>query len=360
MAASPFAVVPAASSTRQIWRFGLLCVAFAALWFIGSAYGLGVSSPLDMVLCHQLAAASAWGLRALGWAASVDAVRPDLLVLNGQPSVRVGPQCDGLVLYALLAGFVLAYPGPPRRRLWFVPMGIVALWLLNIVRIIALSLNFQYSPETFDFDHHYAFNAVAYAALGGFWLLWTRQTSAAAPATGWPMAAKQAATPAASRPWLTPRVVAGVALLLLLTLVTIYQTQVTAALSASWAAALTHGPAWLHRLPGATASNVPNTVSHLALPVGATYLAIILGIALLAMRLLLPDHDWRTVWRCYVGLGLAYVLFIGAGRVSNSVTIYRLGRMVLDFMTSLLPVAGLLVLLWRPLPAKTALAVPAD
>lgn len=328
---------------------------------MGSAWGLSSNSALDTVLCHQLAAASAWGLQALGWAAGVDAVRPELLVINGYPSVYVGAQCDGLVLYALLAGFVLAYPGPPRRRLWFIPMGIAALWLLNVIRIIALALNFQYSPETFDFDHHYAFNTVAYAALGGLWLLWTRQANLGSSPNAWPLAATQQAISRPSLPWLTVRVVAGIALLLFLALVNIYQPQVVAAMSASWAAALANGPAWLHRLPGATADNVPSTVSHLALPVGVAYLVLLVGSALLALRLLLPSRSWRMVWRCYVGLGLVYAVFIVAGRFSNSDSIYRLGRMILNFTTSLLPVAGLLVLLWRPAPiAETAPVVPAE
>ncbi|RZK47745.1 MAG: exosortase/archaeosortase family protein, partial [Hymenobacter sp.] len=172
--ATPIFSSTEAPGTRQLWRFGLVSCGFVLLWVIGSAYGLGVDSPFDALLCRQLAAGSVWGLRAIGWQASVAATIPNLLLLNDRPTVVVGAPCDGLVLYALLAGFVLAYPGPSQRRLWFIPLGIAALWLLNVLRIMALALNHRYSPETFDFDHHYAFSAVAYAALGGLWLLWTR------------------------------------------------------------------------------------------------------------------------------------------------------------------------------------------
>jgi len=362
MATLPFAVLPTSSSARQTWRFGLLCGAFILLWFVGSAYGLGGDSAFDAALCHQLAAASAWGLRAAGWAATTDAIRPSLLILNGQPSVIVGAPCDGLVLYALLAGFVLAYPGPARRRLWFIPLGIVALWLLNIIRIVALALNHQYSPETFEFDHHYAFNAVAYAALGGLWLLWTRQAAfatAPAPVADWQATTSADATPA-RQSWLTPRTLAGVALLLALALISIYQNQVTAALSAGWATALATGPAWLRGLPGATAGNgdVPDNVSHLALPVGAAYLGLFVGLALLALRLLLPVRSWRLAWRCYAGLALACVLLLGVGRLGGLPDVNLLGRALLNVMVSLLPIVGLLVLLWRPLPAVAAPSEP--
>ena len=76
------------------------------LWAIGAAHGLGTASAFDNLLCRQLAAGSAWGLRA-GGAAAVAPATPNLL-LNGRPSVIVGAPCDGLVLYVLLVGFVLA------------------------------------------------------------------------------------------------------------------------------------------------------------------------------------------------------------------------------------------------------------
>ena len=351
MAASSFAARVAAPTpaSRQLWRFGLVSAGLMLLWAIGVAYGLGGASPLDAVLCRQLATSGAGGLRALGWQASVAPDNLNLLLLNGQPTVIVGAACDGLVLYALLAGFVLAYPGPASRRLWFIPLGIAGLWALNVGRIMALALNHRYSPETFDFDHHYAFNAVAYAALGGLWLLWTRQSATAAPvaaAVAVPTAAAQ--RPAALRPWLTPRVGVGMLLLLALALVGTYQNVVVAALNTAWAAALAGGPAWLYRLPGATVAQVPDGVSHLPLPVGAAFMGLFIGLSLLILYLLVPARSWRLVWRSYAGLGLACLLLLLLGRAGAGTAAYRPARMLLDFMVSLLPVAGLLVLLWRP------------
>jgi len=337
-----------APDTRQLWRFGLVCGGLLLLWVVGSAYGLGVASPLDDLLCRQLAAGSVWGLQALGWQAGVAAATPNLLLLNGAPTVVVGAPCDGLVLYALLIGFVLAYPGSNQRRLWFIPMGIAALWLLNVVRIIALALNHRYSPETFEFDHHYAFSAVAYAALGGLWLLWTRQPMAGETSAQQPAAATVATAAPAAGSWLTARTGAGVALLAVVALVSIFQSNVVAALSRGWAAMLVTGPAWLHQVPGAVASDVPSSVSHLALPVGAAFFGLFLGFSLLGLRLLLPGRAWRLAWRCYAGIGLACLLLLALGRAGGGPGIYRLGRLLLDFLASLLPIAGLLVLLWRP------------
>jgi exosortase/archaeosortase family protein len=357
MAASSTATLSSSTApdTRQLWRFGLVCGGLLLLWVVGSAYGLGVASPLDDLLCRQLAAGSVWGLRALGWQAGVAAATPNLLLLNGAPTVVVGAPCDGLVLYALLVGFVLAYPGSNQRRLWFIPVGIAALWLLNVIRIMALALNHRYSPETFDFDHHYAFNAVAYAALGGLWLLWTRQPAATPPVVQHAAIAAAVATPA-TRSWLTARTGVGVALLLVLALVSVFQSNVVATLGRNWATLLATGSTWLHRVPGAAAGDVPAGISHLALPVGAAFLGIFLLISLLCLRLLLADRAWRQAWGSYAGIGLACLALLAAGRAGAGPGTYHLGRLLLDFLASLLPVAGLLVLLWRPTAAPVLIA----
>lgn len=362
MAASSTTALSSATApgTRQLWRFGLVSCGVLLLWIIGSAYGLGVASPLDDALCRQLAAGSVWGLQAIGWQADVATATPNLLLLNGLPTVVVGAPCDGLVLYVLLAGFVLAYPGPAQRRLWFIPLGIAALWLLNVIRIMALALNHRYSPETFEFDHHYAFSAVAYAALGGLWLLWTRQSAAeAAPAEAPVADAAPVAAPATST-WLTARTGVGAALVLVLVLVSIFQSNVVAALSAGWTQLLATGPAWLRQVPGATAGDVPAGVSHLALPVGTAFLGMFIGISLLGLRLLLPGRAWRLVWGSYAGIGLACLLLLALGRVGAGPGTYRLGRVLLDFLASLLPVAGLLVLLWRPTAVPAEATTPAS
>jgi exosortase/archaeosortase family protein len=360
MAAPSTATLSSATApgTRQLWRFGLVSCGVLLLWVIGSAYGLGVASPLDDLLCRQLTAGSVWGLQAIGWQAGVATATPNLLLLNGLPTVVVGAPCDGLVLYALLAGFVLAYPGSNRRRLWFIPMGIAALWLLNVIRIMALALNHRYSPETFDFDHHYAFSAVAYAALGGLWLLWTRQPVAASQAATMPLATDTLGAELTTRSWLTVRTGVGVALLAVLTLISIFQSNVVAALSRGWATLLATGPAWLHQVPGASAGDVPAGVSHLALPVGAAFLGLFLAISLLGLRLLLADRAWRQAWGSYAGIGLACLLLLAAGRAGAGPGTYHLGRILLDFLASLLPVAGLLVLLWRPAASSAASALP--
>ena len=56
-------------------------------------------------------------------------------MMGPQKAVYVGDYCNGLVFCALFMGFVLAYPGPVRRKVWFIPAGTLAIYLLNVVRV---------------------------------------------------------------------------------------------------------------------------------------------------------------------------------------------------------------------------------
>ena len=87
----------------------------------------------------------------------------------------VAAMLASLVLYALFGGFVLAFPGPWQRKLWFIPLGIAIIWVLNVMRVAALALNHHYAHQSVDFNHHYTFTFIVYGCIFGLWMLWARR-----------------------------------------------------------------------------------------------------------------------------------------------------------------------------------------
>ncbi|TGE17823.1 exosortase X [Hymenobacter elongatus] len=162
-------------------RFLLLAVGFYGLWFFGYEQWLALDGRLDAILSANITAASAAALRFVGYDSRVHGLDPYLVLLNSQAVVRVGHPCNGLVLYALFAGFVLAFPGPWRRKLWFIPVGMLAIYGINVVRIGALALNHLYSYHTVEFNHHYTFTFVVYGCIFFLWMVWARRL--ASPST---------------------------------------------------------------------------------------------------------------------------------------------------------------------------------
>ena len=166
---------PPVAGNRLLFRFLLVAAAMYLAWFFGYEQWLAQDGRLDTALCQNIARSSVAVLQTLGFPATVDAHVSSLVLMAGAQAVIVGPPCNGLVLYALFAGFVLAFPGSWVRKAWFIPAGIALIWVLNVVRVAALAINHHYSHQTVDFNHHYTFTFVVYACIFGLWMLWARR-----------------------------------------------------------------------------------------------------------------------------------------------------------------------------------------
>lgn len=168
---------PAPAGNQLLFRFLLVAAAMYLAWFFGYEQWLAHDGQLDAALCQNITSSSVAVLQTLGFPAALDTHIPTLVLMAGEQSVIVGPPCNGLVLYALFAGFVLAFPGPWARKAWFIPAGITLIWALNVVRVAALAINHHYSHQTVDFNHHYTFTFVVYACIFGLWMLWARRVA---------------------------------------------------------------------------------------------------------------------------------------------------------------------------------------
>lgn len=95
--------------------------------------------------------------------------------------VWVGAACNAVTLIFLFAVFVLAYPGHQKSKIWFVPLGIVSIHILNIVRVCALALIAFYKPDLLAFNHTYTFTFIVYGYIFFLWMLWANKFSSITP-----------------------------------------------------------------------------------------------------------------------------------------------------------------------------------
>ena len=95
-----------------------------------------------------------------------------ILSIDSEPVVLVADACNGLELFALFAGFLLCFPGRLKYKLFYIPAGIFILFFLNIIREIALALNYYHFRVSFDFNHKYTFAAIVYLVVFLIWRHW--------------------------------------------------------------------------------------------------------------------------------------------------------------------------------------------
>ena len=166
------------SQNREVIRF--LGSAFILLlaWVLFSAFFPSALQDMHFYVIKPQADISAYFLRLFGYEIDQDYMVNGCearLVFAGYGSICVGSGCSGLELFILFFGFILLMKGRFLDKLWFVPAGLLGILVLNIIRIVALSVIYYYKPEYLDFNHKYTFVIIVYGAIFGLWVLWVNK-----------------------------------------------------------------------------------------------------------------------------------------------------------------------------------------
>jgi exosortase family protein XrtF len=159
-------------SSKDTIKFLLTALALYLLWYLFYDLWLLPDKRLDLWLCRNVAQVSGSALNLFGFEG---AANDRVVMINNYPSVLVGIPCNGLILFVLFAGFIIAYPGPWKAKLFYIPIGIFIIYVLNVIRVIALAINGFYSKQTLDFNHKYTFTFIVYAFIFGFWMYWVKR-----------------------------------------------------------------------------------------------------------------------------------------------------------------------------------------
>lgn len=156
-------------SHRRIAGFVGKVLAFYALWYVAYDLWLLPDGTVDRWLSTNVASVGGSMLGGLGFEAIVDG---RILRLPGTAGVKIVNGCNGLSTLGLFIGFVLAYPGRARRRLWFLPFGIGVIYLTNVSRVVAMTLTQKYWPAAFDPLHGFGLTTIFYVVVFALWVLW--------------------------------------------------------------------------------------------------------------------------------------------------------------------------------------------
>ena len=97
--------------------------------------------------------------------------------IDGSNGVWVGSNCNAITLFSLFSVFIIAYPGRTKEKFWFIPLGIIAIHILNIFRVIALVLIANYYPQFLNFNHTYTFTFLIYSFIFALWMIWVNKFS---------------------------------------------------------------------------------------------------------------------------------------------------------------------------------------
>lgn len=153
----------------DITRFLVKVFAIYVVWYLVYELWVLPNGYIDEPLSRNIASVSAGILSFFG---------QDIFLfgrvvgITGAAGVEIVDGCNGIAAIGLFLGFIYAYPGAWLPRIYFSILGIIVIYLVNIVRIITLCLIQVYYPTAFGFTHDYSTTAIFYIIIFALWMIW--------------------------------------------------------------------------------------------------------------------------------------------------------------------------------------------
>ena len=191
-APSAHSTAATAAEAGSLWRQHRREITFLVLFLVvlgGSFALISVNWVNDNVIepfTAQVARASGAGLNLLGQQVTLEGT----IIQGKRFAVNIRNGCNGVEAMLIYLAAVLAFPASWRARLLGLGLGVVAIQLVNLVRVIALYLTGVYFPKIFDASHTVIWQSIVILFGVLLWILWANRWAA-------PPLAPAAAEPAA-------------------------------------------------------------------------------------------------------------------------------------------------------------------
>lgn len=134
-----------------------------------SFLGMNVSTPFNYMAAH-VAKATAFILHSFG--SEVHLTSSNVLRHENSVAVRIVWSCTGIKQAFVFFCIIAFYAGNFKSKLWYIPLGLLIVYVINIFRISAITALVEIFPTQFELLHEYLFKYLFYAILFGMWVLW--------------------------------------------------------------------------------------------------------------------------------------------------------------------------------------------
>ena len=116
---------------------------------------------------------SAWMIEGI-----IDIVRVDDTMYMHFPNkcmMYINEGCSGLKQMLQFSLLMIFFPGPWKKKLWFIPLGVIIMHLTNLFRVVGLAIIMNNWPQYWDFSHDYIFRPIFYVVIFGLWVIWVEK-----------------------------------------------------------------------------------------------------------------------------------------------------------------------------------------
>ena len=154
--------------------FMVIIVFFHKLWWDWGLKNILLTyfsfAELEQFMAYQVFVPSAWfDKHILGYdinTLNTTIYFPD----NGY--ITINGSCSGLKQFYQWIFLMILFPGPWKKKLWFIPLGLLVIHLVNIMRIIILSVILMNWPDQWHFSHDWILRPFFYVVIFVMWVVW--------------------------------------------------------------------------------------------------------------------------------------------------------------------------------------------
>lgn len=174
MSSTPPALDPSRTSG---WRAYRQEITFLVLFLVllGGSFTL---ISLNWVNDHLIEPFTAGVAKASGW--TLEAIGQDIrmqgtMILSEKFSVNIRNGCNGVETMLIFCSAVLAFPATWKSRWRGLALGLVAIQIVNLVRVVALYLTGAYMPKLFDTSHTVVWQSIVILFGVLLWIYWANK-----------------------------------------------------------------------------------------------------------------------------------------------------------------------------------------
>jgi exosortase family protein XrtF len=159
-------------------RFFVFASVLYLSWYLLYQLIIKPHTLIDEKLISLIIANAAFILKLLGFTVyqSMEDRNLQLIGIDGSHPIWIGSPCNALTLFMFFALFVIAFPGNIKKKLWFIPLGIVIIHFTNVLRVVALITINYYAPQYIEFNHTYTFTILVYSIIFLLWMWWVNSS----------------------------------------------------------------------------------------------------------------------------------------------------------------------------------------
>jgi len=131
--------------------------------------GMNISYPFNFMAHHV----ASFCQRILEFFGSDIRLEPGNILRHGNGNaVRIIWGCTAIKQAYIFICIIGLNRGPWRKKLWYIPLGLVVIYFFNILRISIIAQIIGAHPTWFDFFHEHIFKYLFYLVIFGMWVYW--------------------------------------------------------------------------------------------------------------------------------------------------------------------------------------------